>query len=75
MASPSLEAKDSRVMELAPYLPRRNVSRRGSHGTTSRLRGPVVKTAQTWPAGNAVSYKVSNEWMLASWPYDAAAPA
>lgn len=66
MASPSLEAKDFRVMELTPYPPRRNVSRCGPYGTTPRLRGPVVKTAQTWPAGNAVSYKVSNEWMLAS---------
>ena len=74
MVFPRPEAEDFRAIALAPY---------ASLGATflvavpmgwlSRLRGFVVKAAQTWPAGNAVSYRVSNERMLASWPYDAAA--
>lgn len=69
MASPRLEAEGFRVIEpRVLYLSRRNASRRGLHGMIPRLREPVAKTAQTRPAVAAVSYKVSDEWMLVAWP-------
>lgn len=73
MASARLEAEDFLVIEpCAPYPPRRNTSRHGLYGMIPRLRGPVDETAQTQPAGNAVGCVAPNEWMLASWLYDAA---
>ena len=69
-----MEAKGFLVIEpCAPYPPRRDTSRRGLYGMTPRLRGSVNETAQTQPAGNAVGCVAPNEWMLASWSYDAAA--
>lgn len=74
MVFPRPEAEDFRAIALAPYAPLSATFLVAvPMGWLSRLRGLVVKAAQTWPAGNEVSYRVSNEWMLASWPYDAAA--
>ena len=66
MVFPRLEAEDFRAIALAPYAPLGATFLVAvPMGWLSRLRGLVVKAAQTWPAGNEVSYRVSNEWMLA----------